>query len=128
MAWVYGIMGFTGFQLNSQTAPSGHSPWAWVSTTPCTPDEDRGGGGEEPRGSPEEWAFASPHSRPSHGRCSCHNRRGLFRVEPLPLVPLQLFGQAFVVAITLALLASVLLSHDLPNLMKWEQKSLGSLA
>ena len=38
------------------------------------------------------------------------------------LVPLQLFGQAFVVAITLALLASVLLLPPIyTNLMKWER-------
>ena len=43
------------------------------------------------------------------------------------LVPLQLFGQAFVVAITLALLASVLLLPTInTNLMKWEQGRLGS--
>ena len=38
------------------------------------------------------------------------------------LVPLQLFGQAFVVAISLALIASVVLLPSLyTNLMKWEQ-------
>ena len=43
------------------------------------------------------------------------------------LVPLQLFGQAFVVAITLALLASILLLPSLyTNLMMWEQGRLDS--
>ena len=67
------------------------------------------------------------YHRPSHGRGRCNDRRWFLSPNLSSLVPLQLFGQAFVVAITLALLASVLLRPSIyTNLMKWEQGRLGS--
>ena len=131
VAWVYGIMGFTGFQLNSQTVTIGALTlglgvdYAVHLSTRIEEEVEK-----NPEGTPEEWASASISTTGRAMAGAAVTTAGGFSVLNLSsLVPLQLFGQAFVVAITLALLASVLLLPSIyTNLMKWEQKSLGSLA
>ena len=131
VAWVYGIMGFTGFQLNSQTVTIGALTlglgvdYAVHLSTRIEEEVEK-----NPEGSPEEWASASISTTGRAMAGAAVTTAGGFSVLNLSsLVPLQLFGQAFVVAITLALLASVLLLPSIyTNLMKWEQRSLSGLA
>ena len=85
---------------------------------------------KNPEGTPEEWASASISTTGRAMAGAAVTTAGGFSVLNLSsLVPLQLFGQAFVVAITLALLASVLLLPSIyTNLMKWEQTKLSSIS
>ena len=129
VAWVYGIMGFTGFQLNSQTVTIGALTlglgvdYAVHLSTRIEEEVEK-----NPDGLPSEWATASISTTGRAMAGAAITTAGGFSVLNLSsLVPLQLFGQAFVVAITLALLASVLLLPSIyTNLMKWEQGRLGS--
>ena len=129
VAWVYGIMGFTGFQLNSQTVTIGALTlglgvdYAVHLSTRIEEEVEK-----NPDGLPSEWATASISTTGRAMAGAAVTTAGGFSVLNLSsLVPLQLFGQAFVVAITLALLASVLLLPSIyTNLMKWEQGRLGS--
>mgnify|MGYP001235815699 CR=1 FL=1 len=129
VAWVYGIMGFTGFQLNSQTVTIGALTlglgvdYAVHLSTRIEEEVEK-----NPNGLPSEWAAASISTTGRAMAGAAVTTAGGFSVLNLSsLVPLQLFGQAFVVAITLALLASVLLLPSIyTNLMKWEQKRIGS--
>ena len=123
VAWVYGIMGFTGFQLNSQTVTIGALTlglgvdYAVHLSTRIEEEVEK-----NPEGLPSEWATASISTTGRAMAGAAVTTAGGFSVLNLSsLVPLQLFGQAFVVAITLALLASVLLLPSIyTNLMKWE--------
>ena len=129
VAWVYGIMGFTGFQLNSQTVTIGALTlglgvdYAVHLSTRIEEEVEK-----NPDGLPSEWATASISTTGRAMAGAAVTTAGGFSVLNLSsLVPLQLFGQAFVVAITLALLASVLLLPSIyTNLMKWEQGRLSS--
>ena len=129
VAWVYGIMGFTGFQLNSQTVTIGALTlglgvdYAVHLSTRIEEEVEK-----NPDGLPSEWATASISTTGRAMAGAAVTTAGGFSVLNLSsLVPLQLFGQAFVVAITLALLARVLLLPSIyTNLMKWEQGRLGS--
>ena len=129
VAWVYGIMGFTGFQLNSQTVTIGALTlglgvdYAVHLSTRIEEEVEK-----NPDGLPSEWATDSISTTGRAMAGAAVTTAGGFSVLNLSsLVPLQLFGQAFVVAITLALLASVLLLPSIyTNLMKWEQGRLGS--
>ena len=129
VAWVYGIMGFTGFQLNSQTVTIGALTlglgvdYAVHLSTRIEEEVEK-----NPDGLPSEWATASISTTGRAMAGAAVTTAGGFSVLNLSsLVPLQLFGQAFVVAITLALLASVLLLPSIyTNLMKWEQGRFGS--
>ena len=129
VAWVYGIMGFTGFQLNSQTVTIGALTlglgvdYAVHLSTRIEEEVEK-----NPDGLPSEWATASISTTGRAMAGAAITTAGGFSVLNLSsLVPLQLFGQAFVVAITLALLASVLLLPSIyTNLMKWEQGRLSS--
>lgn len=125
VAWVYGIMGFTGFQLNSQTVTIGALTlglgvdYAVHISTRIEEEVEK-----NPEGSPADWAIASVSTTGRAMAGAAVTTAGGFSVLNLSsLVPLQLFGQAFVVAISLALLSSILLLPSLyTNLMKWEQK------
>ena len=129
VAWVYGIMGFTGFQLNSQTVTIGALTlglgvdYAVHISTRIEEEVEK-----NPDGLPSEWATASISTTGRAMAGAAVTTAGGFSVLNLSsLVPLQLFGQAFVVAITLALLASILLLPSLyTNLMMWEQGRLDS--
>ena len=129
VAWVYGIMGFTGFQLNSQTVTIGALTlglgvdYAVHLSTRIEEEVEK-----NPDGLPSEWATASISTTGRAMTGAAVTTAGGFSVLNLSsLVPLQLFGQAFVVAITLALLASVLLLPSIyTNLMRWEQRRSGS--
>ena len=124
VAWVYGIMGFTGFQLNSQTVTIGALTlglgvdYAVHISTRIEEEVEK-----NPGGTPSEWAVASISTTGRAMAGAAITTAGGFSVLNLSsLVPLQLFGQAFVVAISLALIASVVLLPSLyTNLMKWEQ-------
>ena len=129
VAWVYGIMGFTGFQLNSQTVTIGALTlglgvdYAVHISTRIEEEVEK-----NPDGLPSEWATESISTTGRAMAGAAVTTAGGFSVLNLSsLVPLQLFGQAFVVAITLALLASILLLPSLyTNLMMWEQGRLDS--
>ena len=131
VAWVYGIMGFTGFQLNSQTVTIGALTlglgvdYAVHLSTRIEEEVEK-----NPEGTTEEWASASISTTGRAMAGAAVTTAGGFSVLNLSsLVPLQLFGQAFVVAITLALLASVLLLPPIyTNLMKWERNRSARLA
>ena len=126
VAWVYGIMGFTGFQLNSQTVTIGALTlglgvdYAVHISTRIEEEVEK-----NPEGTPSEWAVASISTTGRAMAGAAITTAGGFSVLNLSsLVPLQLFGQAFVVAISLALIASVVLLPSLyTNLMKWEQSN-----
>ena len=131
VAWVYGIMGFTGFQLNSQTVTIGALTLGLgvdYAVHLSTRIEEEGE--KNPEGTTEEWASASISTTGRAMAGAAVTTAGGFSVLNLSsLVPLQLFGQAFVVAITLALLASVLLLPPIyTNLMKWERNRSARLA
>lgn len=111
VAWVYGIMGFTGFQLNSQTVTIGALTLGLgvdYAIHIATRLEEEAM--HDPSAGPAAW---TSRSIATTGRAMCAaavTTAGGFSVLNLSsLVPLQLFGQAFVVAITLALMSSLLL-------------------
>ena len=111
VAWVYGIMGFTGFQLISQTVTIGALTLGLgvdYAIHIATRLEEEAM--HDPSAGPAAW---TSRSIATTGRAMCAaavTTAGGFSVLNLSsLVPLQLFGQAFVVAITLALMSSLLL-------------------
>ena len=107
--WVYGIMGLTGYQLNSQTVTIGALTlglgvdYAVHLTTRLEEEVEHA-----PDAHPAEW---STKSIATTGRAmfgAALTTAGGFSVLNLSsLVPLQLFGQVFVVAIILALISSL---------------------
>ena len=109
--WVYGIMGLTGYQLNSQTVTIGALTlglgvdYAVHLTTRLEEEVEH-----NPTGTPEDWVTKSTATTGRAMFGAAITTAGGFSVLNFSsLVPLQLFGQVFVVAIVLALLSSILL-------------------
>ena len=111
VCWVYGIMGFTGYNINPQTVTIGALSlglgvdYAVHFTTRLEEEVEHNPGGTQ-----QEWV---ENASATTGRAmfgAALTTAGGFAVLNLSaLLPLRLFGQAFVVAITLALLSSLIL-------------------
>ena len=111
VCWVYGIMGFIGYNINPQTVTIGALSlglgvdYAVHFTTRLEEEVEH-----NPRGDQQEWV---ENASATTGRAmfgAALTTAGGFAVLNLSaLLPLRLFGQAFVVAITLALLSSLIL-------------------
>ena len=117
VVWVYGIMGLTGYQLNSQTVTIGALTlglgvdYAVHFTTRMEEEVVN-----SPNANPADWTTKSAATTGRAMFGAAITTAGGFSVLNFSsLVPLQLFGQVFVVAIILALISSVLL---LPALYK----------
>ncbi len=111
VVWVYGIMGLTGYQLNSQTVTIGALTlglgvdYAVHFTTRMEEEVEH-----SPHASPSDWVTksASTTGRAMFG-AALTTAGGFSVLNFSSLVPLQLFGQVFVVAIVLALVSSLFL-------------------
>ncbi len=128
VVWVYGIMGLTGYQLNSQTVTIGALTlglgvdYAVHFTTRMEEEVVH-----SPNGNPAEWTTKSAATTGRAMFGAAITTAGGFSVLNFSsLVPLQLFGQVFVVAIILALISSLLLLPALysPFLKQDAQKEL----
>ena len=128
VVWVYGIMGLTGYQLNSQTVTIGALTlglgvdYAVHFTTRMEEEVVH-----SPNGNPAEWTTKSAATTGRAMFGAALTTAGGFSVLNFSsLVPLQLFGQVFVVAIILALISSLLLLPALysPFLKQDAQKEL----
>ncbi len=111
VVWVYGIMGFTGYNINSQTVTIGALSlglgvdYAVHFTTRLEEEAEHA-----PTAFPQEWVARSTATTGRAMAGAALTTAGGFAVLNLSaLLPLRLFGQAFVVAITLALLSSLLI-------------------
>ena len=111
VVWVYGIMGYTGYNINSQTVTIGALSlglgvdYAVHFTTRLEEEAEH-----RPLAPPEEWVARSTATTGRAMAGAALTTAGGFAVLNLSaLLPLRLFGQAFVVAITLALLTSLLI-------------------
>ena len=111
VVWVYGIMGLTGYQLNSQTVTIGALTlglgvdYAVHFTTRMEEEV-----AHLPHGTPADWTTKSSATTGRAMFGAALTTAGGFSVLNFSsLVPLQLFGQVFVVAIILALISSLLL-------------------
>tara|TARA_Y100000766_G_C18916864_1_gene612324 strand:- start:10125 stop:12884 length:2760 start_codon:yes stop_codon:yes gene_type:complete len=111
VAWVYGIMGYTGYNINSQTVTIGALSlglgvdYAVHFTTRLEEEAEHA-----PMALPVEWVARSTATTGRAMAGAALTTAGGFAVLNLSaLLPLRLFGQAFVVAITLALLSSLLI-------------------
>ena len=111
VVWVYGIMGYTGYNINSQTVTIGALSlglgvdYAVHFTTRLEEEAEH-----RPFAAPEEWVAKSTATTGRAMAGAALTTAGGFAVLNLSaLLPLRLFGQAFVVAITLALLSSLLI-------------------
>jgi len=111
VVWVYGIMGLTGYQLNSQTVTIGALTlglgvdYAVHFTTRMEEEAEH-----SPSSSPSEWTTKSAATTGRAMFGAALTTAGGFSVLNFSsLVPLQLFGQVFVVAIVLALVSSLFL-------------------
>ena len=111
VCWVYGIMGFTGYNINPQTVTIGALSlglgvdYAVHFTTRLEEEVEH-----NPRGNQQEWVEKSSATTGRAMFGAALTTAGGFAVLNLSaLLPLKLFGQAFVVAITLALLSSLIL-------------------
>ena len=111
VVWVYGIMGYTGYNINSQTVTIGALSlglgvdYAVHFTTRLEEEAEH-----HPFGQPVEWVAKSTATTGRAMAGAALTTAGGFAVLNLSaLLPLRLFGQAFVVAITLALLSSLLI-------------------
>ena len=110
VVWVYGIMGYTGYNINAQTVTIGALSlglgvdYAVHFTTRLEEEAE-----DNPFAAPEEWVAKSTATTGRAMAGAALTTAGGFAVLNLSaLLPLRLFGQAFVVAITLALLSSLL--------------------
>ena len=110
VVWVYGIMGLTGYQLNSQTVTIGALTlglgvdYAVHLTTRLEEEVEHA-----PGANPVEWSTKSVATTGRAMFGAALTTAGGFSVLNFSsLVPLQLFGQVFVVAIILALISSLL--------------------
>ena len=110
VVWVYGIMGLTGYQLNSQSVTIGALTlglgvdYAVHLTTRLEEEVEH-----NPSASPEDWTTKSAATTGRAMFGAALTTAGGFSVLNLSsLVPLQLFGQVFVVAIILALISSLM--------------------
>ncbi len=111
VVWVYGIMGYTGYNINSQTVTIGALSlglgvdYAVHFTTRLEEEAEH-----QPLAEPVEWVAKSTATTGRAMAGAALTTAGGFAVLNLSaLLPLRLFGQAFVVAITLALLTSLLI-------------------
>ena len=111
VVWVYGIMGYTGYNINSQTVTIGALSlglgvdYAVHFTTRLEEEAEH-----QPLAPPVEWVAKSTATTGRAMAGAALTTAGGFAVLNLSaLLPLRLFGQAFVVAITLALLTSLLI-------------------
>ena len=111
VVWVYGLMGYTGYNINSQTVTIGALSlglgvdYAVHFTTRLEEEAEH-----HPFGMPEEWVAKSTATTGRAMAGAALTTAGGFAVLNLSaLLPLRLFGQAFVVAISLALLSSLLI-------------------
>ena len=111
VVWVYGLMGYTGYNINSQTVTIGALSlglgvdYAVHFTTRLEEEATH-----HPFGDPVEWVSKSTATTGRAMAGAALTTAGGFAVLNLSaLLPLRLFGQAFVVAITLALLSSLLI-------------------
>ena len=111
VVWVYGIMGYTGYNINSQTVTIGALSlglgvdYAVHFTTRLEEEA-----AHKPLAPPVEWVAKSTATTGRAMAGAALTTAGGFAVLNLSaLLPLRLFGQAFVVAITLALLTSLLI-------------------
>ena len=109
VVWVYGIMGLTGYQLNSQTVTIGALTlglgvdYAVHLTTRLEEEVEHA-----PNADPAEWSTKSVATTGRAMFGAAITTAGGFSVLNFSsLVPLQLFGQVFVVAIILALISSL---------------------
>ncbi len=128
VVWVYGIMGLTGYQLNSQTVTIGALTlglgvdYAVHFTTRMEEEVVH-----SPNADPADWTTKSAATTGRAMFGAAITTAGGFSVLNFSsLVPLQLFGQVFVVAIILALISSLLLLPALytPFLKQDAQKEL----
>ena len=111
VVWVYGLMGYTGYNINSQTVTIGALSlglgvdYAVHFTTRLEEEAEH-----FPMAKPSEWVAKSTATTGRAMAGAALTTAGGFAVLNLSaLLPLRLFGQAFVVAITLALLSSLLI-------------------
>ena len=109
VVWVYGIMGLTGYELNSQTVTIGALTlglgvdYAVHLTTRLEEEVEHA-----PFANPSEWTTRSVATTGRAMFGAALTTAGGFSVLNFSsLVPLQLFGQVFVVAIILALISSL---------------------
>jgi predicted RND superfamily exporter protein len=111
VVWVYGLMGYTGYNINSQTVTIGALSlglgvdYAVHFTTRLEEEAEH-----SPFGTPHEWvARSTATTGRAMGGAALTTAGGFAVLNLSALLPLRLFGQAFVVAITLALLSSLLI-------------------
>ncbi len=111
VCWVYGIMGFTGYNINPQTVTIGALSlglgvdYAVHFTTRLEEEVEH-----NPSGTQQQWVEKASATTGRAMFGAALTTAGGFAVLNLSaLLPLKLFGQAFVVAITLALLSSLIL-------------------
>lgn len=128
VVWVYGIMGYTGYNINSQTVTIGALSlglgvdYAVHMTTRLEEEAEH-----FPLGTPHDWVARSTATTGRAMSGAALTTAGGFAVLNLSaLLPLRLFGQAFVVAIALALLSSLLIlpAFYTPFLRRTAQKAL----
>ena len=129
VVWVYGLMGYTGYNINSQTVTIGALSlglgvdYAVHFTTRLEEEAEH-----DPRATPHEWvARSTATTGRAMGGAALTTAGGFAVLNLSALLPLRLFGQAFVVAITLALLSSLLILPALytPFLRRTAAKALG---
>ena len=111
VAWVYGIMGFTGYDINPQTVTIGALALGlgvdYAVHISIRMEEEAE---HDPFASEQVWVERSISTTGRAMFGAALTTAGGFSVLNLSsLLPLRLFGQAFVVAITLALLASLVI-------------------
>ena len=111
VVWVYGIMGYTGYNINAQTVTIGALSlglgvdYAVHFTTRLEEEAE-----DNPFAPPAEWVAKSTATTGRAMAGAALTTAGGFAVLNLSaLLPWRLFGQAFVVAISLALLTSLLI-------------------
>lgn len=109
--WVYGLMGFTGYQINSQTVTIGALSLGLgvdyaVHFSIRLEEEVE----HNPFADPHHWvANASATTGRAMWMAALTTAGGFAVLNLSSLLPLRLFGQAFVVAIALALLSSLVI-------------------
>ena len=111
VVWVYGLMGFTGYNINSQTVTIGALSlglgvdYAVHFTTRLEEEAVH-----RPFASSHDWvARSTATTGRAMGGAALTTAGGFAVLNLSALLPLRLFGQAFVVAIGLALLSSLLI-------------------
>ena len=131
VVWVYGIMGLTGYQLNSQSVTIGALTlglgvdYAVHLTTRMEEEVEH-----SPASDPADWVTTSTATTGRAMFGAALTTAGGFSVLNFSsLPPLQLFGQVFVVAIVLALVSSIFVLPTLysPFLKKDAEKLLAEM-